>query len=326
MRICFLDGINISYNSDDIYSSKIRGAENILINLSREFSKLNHEVTVLNNCDKEVEINNIKWRNINKLLSNEHFDIAITNNDIRLLNLIKANKKIAISHSIQTIEKFIRKRQLHAYLKNKPKIVILSEYHKLNRNFLLRLYGYIKVNWGVDAIFINENVEKNQEMNNAIFTSHIDRNLDLLISIWKKNIFPFNKDKKLLITPIERKLDEYNIFNRTFGNKQNLISDLSKSRMLLIPGHKAELFCIAAEEARELCVPIVTLGLGCLGERVNHGETGFIAKNENEFSYYANLLFNDEQIWLKMRENLIKLRGTKKWENIALDFLGQINE
>ena len=30
---------------------------------------------------------------------------------------------------------------------------------------------------------------------------------------------------------------------------------------MLVPGHKGEVYCLAAEEARELCIPIVTLGL-----------------------------------------------------------------
>ena len=90
---------------------------------------------------------------------------------------------------------------------------------------------------------------------------------------------------------------------------------------MLIPGHKAELYCIAAEEARELCVPIVTLGIGCLKERVVHKKTGFIAKNYEEFAYYSNLLFNDDNTWINMRNYLNKLRGTKNWPDIAKIFL-----
>ena len=47
---------------------------------------------------------------------------------------------------------------------------------------------------------------------------------------------------------------------------------------MLVPGHKGEVFCLAAEEARELCIPIVTLGYGSLYERVIHNKTGFLAK------------------------------------------------
>ena len=60
-----------------------------------------------------------------------------------------------------------------------------------------------------------------------------------------------------------------------------MVKDMLKSKVLLVPGHKSELFCIAAEEARELCIPIITLGIGSLSERVEHGVTGYIAKNKD---------------------------------------------
>ena len=130
MKICFLDSANVSYTSEDIYSNKLRGAENILINLSREFSNLNHKVTVYNNCKINNKIKNINWINLNNVDDKPYYDLAITNNDIRLFDKISAAKKLAISHSIQPIEKFIRKRQFLSYIKHKPIIVLLGDYHK----------------------------------------------------------------------------------------------------------------------------------------------------------------------------------------------------
>ena len=91
-----------------------------------------------------------------------------------------------------------------------------------------------------------------------------------------------------------------------------------------MPGHKGELYCIAAEEARELCIPIITLGIGSLSERVHHGVTGFIAKNNEEFGYYTLKLFNDINLWKKLRNNLLNLRGTKKWSMVASNLLNQL--
>ena len=91
--------------------------------------------------------------------------------------------------------------------------------------------------------------------------------------------------------------------------------------MLLLPGHEAELFCLAAEEARELCVPIITLGIGALSERVIHGKTGFIAKNSDEFSDYAINVFNDDKLWNYLRSNLLKIRGQKTWNKAAQSLL-----
>jgi len=321
MKICFLDNSEISYTSLDLLSNKIRGAENILINLSNEFSKLNHEVTIYNNCKNNIKIGNINWINLKKINDNPHFDLAISNNDIRLFDKISASKKIAISHSIQTIEKFIRKKQFYAFIKKKPKIALLSNYHKEKRNFLLRFFGSFKTSWSIDKIFINTKITNSVNSNQAIFTSNKDRNLNILIHIWKNKIFPINKNKKLLITPIKDNLINFNIFNRDFGDKINLIKDIQDSRIYLIPGHKAELYCLAAEEARELCIPIVTLGIGCLNERVEHGKTGFIAKNEDEFVDYTHILFNDNNLWSEIRKNLISLRGSNQWKDTAIKFL-----
>ena len=100
-----------------------------------------------------------------------------------------------------------------------------------------------------------------------------------------------------------------------------MLKDLSNSRMLLIPGHKAELFCLAAEEAKELCIPIVTMGIGSLYERVIHEKTGFIAKDESEFAYYTIELFKNNELWNKIRSNLLKLRGSFNWSNASNSLL-----
>jgi glycosyltransferase involved in cell wall biosynthesis len=103
-----------------------------------------------------------------------------------------------------------------------------------------------------------------------------------------------------------------------------MVKDLLKSKVLLVPGHKGEIFCIAAEEARELCIPIITLGIGSLSERVEHGVTGFIAKDIKEFSDYTLELFNDKNLWISLRNNLFKLRGSKKWDKVAYNLINQI--
>ena len=103
-------------------------------------------------------------------------------------------------------------------------------------------------------------------------------------------------------------------------DKNELINDIKNSRMMLVPGHKAELYCLAAEEARELCVPIVTLGIGSLRERVQHGKTGFIAKNIDEFTHYTLELFNNNNLWNEIRQNLFIMRGKYNWKLSAQKF------
>ena len=230
-----------------------------------------------------------------------------------------------ISHSLQSIEKFIRKSQLVSYLKHKPKILLLSKYQKQNRSKFLTLFGDLRINWAVDDIFIKTTVNSFTLENQAIFTSKEDRNLNLLINIWNEYIFPYKKDAKLLITPTSKKYNLNNIFFRKKGSQKDLIKDLLSSKVFLIPGHKGELFCVAAEEAKELCLPIITLGIGSLSERVNHGVTGFIAKNEKEFANFTLEIFNDKKIYNTIRSNLLKIRGQNNWDLVAADFINNLS-
>ena len=324
MKICFLDFTNFKYSFEDKHSPALRGAETVLINLSYNLRNLDNEIYVFNNSSKDYSDKNYIWTDINNLTKYDiEFDIAISNGDVNLLDKVKAKKKFAISYSVQTLEKFIRKKQLLTFLKNKPKIILIGKYHKTKRSYLTRLYGYDILNMSVDDIFNKAKLSKNIDNEKAIFTSRSDRNMNLLIDIWINKIITKNKNLKLFITPdfSFKDINSNNIFFRKMGNQSDLINDLTTSRVMLVPGHKAELFCLAAEEARELCIPIVTLGIGSLKERVEHNVTGFIAKNSEEFANYTLKLFENNKIWSKIRNNLIHQRGKKNWNSSSKDFL-----
>ena len=202
---------------------------------------------------------------------------------------------------------------------------MLSEYHKQNTSKITTLFGSIRIDLSVDLAFINSKLNENIDNNLSIFTSRADRNLDLLLNIWKELIYPkFNTAKLLITPPLNNLANSHNISFRRTDNQNYMIEDIKKSRIFLIPGHKAELFCLAAEEARELCVPIVTLGIGCLSERIIHEKTGFAAKNNVEFSDYVIELYKNDDLWNKIRNNLIETRGKNTWCNVAKDLLAKI--
>ena len=62
----------------------------------------------------------------------------------------------------------------------------------------------------------------------------------------------------------------------------------------------------------------------CLGERVDHKKNGYIAKNNEEFAFYTLKLFENDSLWLSMRDNLIKERGLKTWKDTANNLLNQL--
>ena len=324
MKICFVDNTNFQYDSESINSEKLRGAETVLINITKELNLLGNEITVINNCSTSRMIENINWVNINTIKNVDYFDAVIANGDCNLFKYAISNNNILFSHSLQSLEKFIRKKQLLSYLKYKPKVCFLSQYHKKNRSKFLYFFGHIKLRWAVDDIFLKTEVTNEIKNNQAIFISRPDRNLELLLDIWKNNIIKKNDKLKLLATENSYNFKDNSIIKRKLDNRIKLIKDLKSSRVCLIPGHKAELFCLVAEEAKELCVPIVTLGMGCLKERVEHGKTGYIANNKDEFAHYTLQLFKNDNLWTSMRKNLMNQRGYQTWNLTAKNLLNQI--
>ena len=329
MKICFVDKTDFKYSYKDKYSPKLRGAETTLINLSYNLKLLGCEIYVFNNCSKEYTENNYFWSDIsNSKLKKNYFDIAISNGDINLLNNIISKKKYSISYSIQNLEKFIRKKQTFSFFKNRPKIVFIGKYHSSKRPFLTRIFGHKYLKLAIDDTFNSSNLSNNIDKNKAIFTSRPDRNLKMLLDIWKNKIFNKNSKNKLYVTPFSEvsSFDNCNVYSRRMLDQKDYINDIKNSRLMLIPGHKAELFCLAAEEARELCIPIVTMGIGSLRERVKHNFTGLIAKDENQFADYAIKLFENDELWNKIRSNLIKIRGKSNWKHSTKEFLKDLKD
>ena len=67
------------------------------------------------------------------------------------------------------------------------------------------------------------------------------------------------------------------------------------------------------------------MGIGSLSERVDHNNTGLIAKNAEQFGQYIQDIFFDDGLWSFLRQNLLSKRGNKSWLNASKNFLNTIN-
>ena len=328
-KIYFIEN-SYNYNGEDLDSDKIGGSEKILINITNALAKDEDLIIkVFNNTNKQKIINKVYWNNINQIDINDKPDHVISMSDANLFYKLNSKSNFLWSHSVQNIEKFIRKKQLIPFFKYKPIMILEGDYHYKNRSFFTSFYGKKILKIAVDDDFLNHNVDLNYiPLPTAIFTTKSDRNLDFLLNSWheiKKN----NSKTKLFINP-PFKLTEINkkdgVFLRKKGNKKLLIQDLVKSRLFITPGHKSEVFCLAAEEAKELCIPIVTMGYGSLYERVKHEKTGFIAKNMKEFVNYSVKILNDDDLYLNLKKNLIEMKNLRNFNNVKKDLLSILSK
>lgn len=328
-KIYFIE-YSTSFDSNSLNSSNIGGSEKTLINITTELAKNTLlDIKVFNNINTNIRVNNVNWSNIKNIDKNDIPDVLISMSDANLLTLINSKKKFLWSHSVQPLEKFLRKKQLIPFIKTKPKMLLEGDYHYKTRSFLTSFYGKRVIKLAPDYDFINTIVDINTiPPPKAIFTTRSDRNLAFLLDCWAE-IAPKIKNCSLFVNPpfqLNNRDVSNSVFLRTKSSKEKLILELLSSRVMLNPGHKGEVYCLAAEEARELCLPIVTMGIGCLYERVNHNITGFIAKNKTEFINYAfEILFNDET-YVRLKKNLIHMKGNRSYKNVSEDLLKIINE
>ena len=140
-NIYFLEN-SFDYNASDLNSNKISGSEKTLINISNELAKIkDFKVFVFNNTSKKQNLQNVCWDNIKNITLNHKPDFVIAMSDANLFRKLSCNNNYLWSHSVQNIEKFLRKKQLLPFLKYKPKLILESRYHFETRGFLTSFYG-----------------------------------------------------------------------------------------------------------------------------------------------------------------------------------------
>ena len=180
-KIYFIES-STSFNKNYLDSPSIAGSEKTLINITNELSKNDDLIiNVFNKTDEPFKLGNLEWNNINEINKYEFPDFLIAMSDAKLLSLTESKKKFLWSHSVQPIEKFIRKKQLLPFLKNKPIMILEGEYHYKTRSFLTSLFGKKILPIAVDDEFLNIEIDKPDiKKKDAIFTTRSDRNLSLI--------------------------------------------------------------------------------------------------------------------------------------------------
>jgi glycosyltransferase involved in cell wall biosynthesis len=325
-KIIIIDNSNLSYTSEDIEGTVVRGTETSLILLAEQFVKIGIEVDYCNSISNPKKINGVNYFHKNKIDKSYTYDLAIVISDANEFYRVSSIKKAVFSNSNQPIEKFIRKKQLLPFLKFKPILITLCEYQYKKRSFFTSFYGKKTIPITVDPKFLNIDIDTNHlPERKVVYNIRSNRNLDRLIKIWCEKIFPINNEFKLFITPNIIDYKDYhfnnNIFLRNIGSRSQMINELNNYRALTYLGHKSDIFTLTAEEAIKLCLPVVTFGIGSLKERVTHNETGFIASNDQEFADFTIKLLNDDNFYLDFKKKMHEKRHENNWEFIANEWI-----
>jgi glycosyltransferase involved in cell wall biosynthesis len=327
--IVFIDNSDSDFTGLDLNTTKVRGTESSMILLSESMVRLGIRVVILNCTKKEVRHNNVTYIN-KKNIPKEKFDVCVAVSNANKFKNIKAKKYVLWSNSLQSIEKFIRKKQLIPFLKFKPVVMTMCNYQYNKRSFLTSFYGKMVISLTVDPVFFKEPINVKYVPNKyALNNIRSHRNLDWLINIWKNYIYKENSNEFLYINPNiidnDNDLIKYNIKLRKYVSRKELLNELKETRVFVYTGHKSDVWTLTAEEAVQMCVPVVTYGIGSVSDRVKHGKNGFIVNSDDEFAYYLKKLLSDDEFYLNIKDKMYRNRGLTSWDTIALEWINKFH-
>ena len=333
-KLLFVDN-GIEFDSILLKKRPFGGAEVAFVSLVEALAKLNYEVLVYNNCLNEGQINGVKWKKLDSRIFEEKFDVLIVNRGDKFLNFKRECKKRIFW--IHNHAKYLLKyRYLSKLFLNKFKIVFSSNFHHSTYPKWAPASEKVIIPYGVrDESFLKK---KKAPKPISIFTSNPMRGLNWLLEQWEKNIFPYVHNARLnLFTGLEtygkfglkheksiKKILSHVQNTKKKGvhlsppiNRNELKKQISKSRVLLYKGTNDETFCMAVAEAQVLGIPAVVCNFGSLKERVKDNYTGFVCKNDEDFSLKTIKLLKDDKTWMRMHTNLIKNNNHENWIEVA---------
>ena len=334
----------ISFDGKSALLSPMGGAEKALVSLSESLVDLGHEVLVFNNCLKNIVYKGVNWIPISKNLP-DSADLYIANRGDKLINLVpKAKHRVFWIHNPASY--LMKWRYLHKLWRRRPCIVFSSNYHAQTYPSWAPAGERLIIPYGVDKIFRERKMVSNLPGPKAVFTSNPLRSLDWLLDLWSKFVFSrapnaelhvfsgsatygeYGKTKETIMKPILEKantLADKGIVLREPVPSQDLVSELSASRIIVYRGDSNETFCSSLGEAQAFGVPAIVQDLGCVAERVIDNKTGYILDNEKEFADAIVRLLENDSLWKEMHLNCLKHQRNWSWGDAAKKFESIIN-
>ena len=112
---------------------------------------------------------------------------------------------------------------------NKPKVILESNYHFENRNFITSPYGKFIVKLAPDDAFLNTSVDKDFIPDkNAIFITRPDRNIRFLLDCWNEIIKKSDHIQHHPIITIDHLVVEIVLYTKELNDITDLDIKLSK--------------------------------------------------------------------------------------------------
>lgn len=339
MALIVIADDGVRFDGGSLGAGPLGGAETAVVSLAEALARRGHEVCVYNNCGEPAHHRGVDWIPIEHGLP-DRADMYIANRGHKLLPLVpKARRRVFWVHN--PARYLLKWRYLSKLWRWRPVIVFAGPYHARTYPRWAPDGGRAIVPLGIADIFRTSEAVDEPPPPRAIFTSNPLRSLDWLMRLWAERIHPrlpeaelhlfsgpqtygeFGAAKSDRMQPVlqrARNLAGRGIVLREPVGKGVLAEELRAARVMLYRGDVGETFCLAVGEAQAVGVPCVVEDIGCVAERVIDGETGVIARDDEDFAEAAVKLLSDNGLWRRQHDAARARQRGWGWDEAAEAF------
>ena len=300
--------------------SALGGIETACLELGDALVERGHEVSIMGACASDRKVRSLAWTH----LAETSGDALISCNDARILAAGRFPVRIFWSHNPLAIEKAFRKKQIGPILSARPHAVFGSRDAMKAVSSLLPFHTRTVIPLGVMALFEATRFDRPRALNFA-FVSQPQRGLAPTCRVWVAKVHSAipaatlhvfgSTTEQAGIAPEVAKAARIIFHPRT--GKQDLAQFYETATGLVCIGAEDETFCLAAAEAQCAGLPVLTLGIGALSERVSHGVNGLQADSFEALAEDVIRLCRDPELTSILRAGALRMRGQFTWERSA---------
>ena len=315
MNILFIDCTKSAYDDETLASSPMGGIQSATARLALQLAASGMAVSVMNAREDAKTGGGVHWLSRAAVPDTQGYDAVIVNNEPKLFDLAKAQiakgaRPYLWLHNPVGLWKFIRKGRILPLRRYSPHAVFIGTVQR-RQGWYMRDASVIL--HSIPPFYFSAPRATAPSSRDAVFISKSYRGLKEALHLWRDKIHPRLDDARFIIFSdvdsfahlgiSDAEAERCGIVRAARLPRPQLAAAMQRMRMMLYPGHADETFCLAAAEASALGLPVVTKGIGSLSERVRHGETGYVAADDDTLADHVCRLMTDDAAWMQMHLN-----------------------
>jgi glycosyltransferase involved in cell wall biosynthesis len=309
---------------EDPFAAGLGGTEQAVIHLTTALAELGDTVSVTGATVAPRTLNGVIWHGGPPgEAAPAQADVTVAINDARLLPRGARNPTIWFHNEVELMKE-IRRRRLPALLRARPRAVFIGTEQARRAPRLLPFRARAVIPYGLSSRILHAPARTTPPPPTALFTSQAYRGLRDVLGLWQREVAPAIPAAQLTALIAAADVPAYRAIATQPGvtvapriANEAVMARLLQTRVLLAPGHVSETFCLAAAEAIALGVPVITLGIGSLKERVRDGIDGFVCRDTAEMAARTRALLTDDALWSRMQRAGIATRAGRSWRDVA---------